>query len=117
MNVVGGILIGVGCALTLLSAVGVLRFPDVLMRANAASKAGGLGVALVLGGSAFLIGSPSATVKLVVAIVLQFATAPLAGHVIGRAAHRSGAPLWEGTHIDDLREYELSEGQSTPTAN
>lgn len=117
MNIVGGILIGVGCGLTLLSAIGVLRFPDVLMRANAASKAGGLGVAMVLGGAAFLLATPSATVKLILAIVLQFATAPLASHVIGRAAHRAGTPLWEGTVIDDLRDYELAEGQSTPPSN
>lgn len=48
----------------------------------------GLGVALVLAGAA---------------VVLQLLTAPIVGHVMGRSAYRSGAPLWEGTHTDDLR--------------
>lgn len=105
MTIVGGVLIGVGTALMLLASVGVLRFPDVLIRANASTKAAGLGVACVLAGVAFALPDPGATAKLVVAVVLQFATAPLAGHVIGRGAYRAGLPLWEGTHIDDLRGY------------
>lgn len=105
MSVAGGALVGIGTALMLLASVGVLRFPDVLMRANVATKAAGLGVACVLMGAALLLGSPGPAAKLVLAVVLQFATAPLAGHVIGRGAYRSGAPLWEGTHIDDLREH------------
>lgn len=105
MSVVGGALIGVGAALMLLASVGVLRFPDALMRANVATKAAGLGVACVLAGAAVLLASPSAAIKLALAVVLQFATAPLAGHVIGRGAYRSGAPLWEGTHLDDLQEH------------
>lgn len=105
MTVVGGALIGLGVALILLAGIGIVRFPDVLIRANAATKAAGLGVALVLGGVAFVIGTPAAAVKLGAAVVLQFLTAPVAGHVMGRGAYRSGAPLWEGTEVDDLRGY------------
>ncbi len=104
MTLLGGALIAAGVALMLLAGVGILRFPDVLMRASVATKAAGLGVACVLAGVAFLVDDTSASVKLTLAVLLQFATAPLAGHVIGRGAYRSGAPLWEGTHIDDLRE-------------
>ncbi len=100
-----GVLITAGALLMLLAGVGVLRFPDALTRASAATKATGLGVALILVGVAMAIGTPSAAVKIAVAIVLQFATAPLAGHVIGRAAYRSGAPLWEGTVVDDYRRF------------
>lgn len=105
MTIAGGILLGVGVALTLLAAVGILRFPDVLTRASAATKAAGLGVAMVLGGVALLFGTTEAVVKLTIAVVLQFITAPVSGHVIGRAAYRSGAPLWEGTWVDDLRGF------------
>lgn len=105
MTIIGGTLIGVGVALILLSGVGIIRFPDVLIRANAATKAAGLGVASVLIGVAFVIGTPAGFVKLGAAAVLQFLTAPVAGHVMGRAAYRSGAPLWEGTEVDDLRGY------------
>jgi multicomponent Na+:H+ antiporter subunit D len=77
----------------------------VLTRASASTKAAGLGVALVLGGAAFLFGTAEAAVKLSIAVAVQFATAPVSGHVIGRAAYRSGAPLWEGTHTDQLGDH------------
>ncbi len=98
-------LIGVGVALILLAGIGVLRFPDVLTRANAATKATGLGLAAVLAGVALQIATPRAFVVLGAAVLVQFATSPVSGHVIGRAAYRSGAPLWDGTHTDELREY------------
>lgn len=116
MNVAGGMLIGVGVLLTLLAALGTLRFPDVLTRSSAATKAAGLGLACVLGGAALLFGTVEAAVKLSLAVVLQFLTAPVAGHVISRAAYRSGVPLWEGTWCDELAPYEAARrrGPSPP---
>jgi multicomponent Na+:H+ antiporter subunit G len=105
VTVVGGVLVGIGSLLVLLAGVGILRFPDTLMRVNVATKAAGLGVAAILAGVAFLFATPEAAVKLSIAVVLQFATAPVAGHVIGRAAYRAGVPLWTGTHVDDLRGF------------
>lgn len=102
MTVVGGTLIALGVVLTLLAAVGILRLPDLLIRMNAATKAASLGVACVLAGVAFLDPSVEAAVKVTLAIVLQFATAPIAGHVIGRAAYNSGTPLWGGTLYDEM---------------
>ena len=58
-----------------------------------------LGVALVCLWGAPLFGDERPLLKL---SVLQFGTAPLAGHVMGRAAYRSGVPLWRGTIVDDL---------------
>ena len=104
-DLAASLLIGLGVVLILLAGIGVLRFPDVLTRANAATKATGLGLAVVLAGAAVQIGTPRAYLTLGAAVLVQFATAPVSGHVIGRAAYRSGAPLWSGTHTDDLREY------------
>jgi len=56
----------------------------------------------VLAGTAFAIGTREAAIKLSIAVVLQFATAPVSGHIIGRAAYRAGAPLWDRTAVDDL---------------
>jgi multicomponent Na+:H+ antiporter subunit G len=105
VTIVGGVLIGTGVVLILLAGIGIVRLPDVLTRASAATKAAGLGVALVLAGVAFVIGTPEAAIKLGAAVVLQFLTAPVAGHVMGRGAYRSGAPLWQGTEVDELRNY------------
>jgi multicomponent Na+:H+ antiporter subunit G len=35
-------------------------------------------------------------------VVFIFVTAPVAAHMIARAAYFSGVPLWEGTLSDDL---------------
>lgn len=106
MNLIGSFLVGIGTLLVLLAGVGILRFPDTLMRVNVATKAAGLGIASILAGSAFLFATPEAGVKLTIAVVLQFATAPVSGHVLGRAAYRAGVPLWEGTRVDDLRGFQ-----------
>ena len=99
------VLIGLGAGLVLLASIGVLRFPDVLTRANAASKATGLGLAILLVGVAVEVGTPRGWTVLGLAVALQLVTTPAAGHVLARAAYRSGAPLWEGTRSDDLRGY------------
>lgn len=104
-NLIAQALIAIGGALILLAGIGVLRFPGVLTRANAATKATGLGLAIVLAGAAVEIGTTRAYVTLGAAILVQFATAPVSGHIIGRAAYRAGTQLWVGTHIDDLADY------------
>jgi multicomponent Na+:H+ antiporter subunit G len=102
VTLAGQVLIGVGVGLTFLAAVGIVRLPDVLARMHAGTKAASLGLACVLLGAAMLVPSWSTFVKALLAIGFQLATAPVAAHVIGRAAYRSGAPLWRGTWIDEL---------------
>lgn len=108
MSVIGDVLILVGASLVLLAGVAALRLPDVLTRANGVGMATGLGLAMLLAGAAMAIGSVRALVVLGLAVLVQLGTSPVSGHVIGRAAYRSGAPLWEGTHSDDLRGYYAS---------
>ncbi|MDQ4144359.1 MAG: monovalent cation/H(+) antiporter subunit G [Actinomycetota bacterium] len=95
-------LIGLGAALMLLAGVGVVRLPDVFSRMHAGTKAASLGLACVLTGAAILVSDPVATVKVLLAILFQFVTAPVAAHAIGRAAYRAGVPMWEGTRYDEL---------------
>ena len=114
MTVLGGVLVGIGVLLTLLAAVGILRFPDVLTRASASTKAAGLGVACVLAGSALLFATPEAGIKLSIAVLVQFATAPVGGHVIARAAYRAGTPLWERTGVDQLAETSAKHASPPP---
>lgn len=102
MTIAASVFLLLGATLTLLAGIGILRFPDVFTRANAATKAAGLGVACLLLGAGLWIGTWEAGIKLGLAAVLQFVTAPISGHVMGRAAYRSGAPLAPITHIDDL---------------
>jgi multicomponent Na+:H+ antiporter subunit G len=85
-------------------ALGLVRFPDVLARMHAATKPQVFGLLLVLLGVAFSIRDLKVWLSLLVVITLQILTAPVAGHLIGRVAYRSGA--WEP---DDLLVDELAE--------
>ncbi len=101
MSIAAGTLIGIGATLMLLAGLGVVRLPDVFSRMHAGTKAASLGLACILVGVA-LESSAASAGKLVAAIVFQFSTAPVAAHIIGRAAYRAGIPLWEGTLVDEL---------------
>ena len=92
-----------GATLCLLAAAGVLRLPDFFMRMHAATKAGVVGCGLVLIGAGFADGTAATWVKVGIAVLFLLLTTPIAGHLLGRAAYVGGAPLWQGTAIDDLR--------------
>lgn len=100
----------------LLAAVGLLRLPDVYLRMSAASKAATLGASLLLLGAAFHFGTPAVAGRALVIAAFLFLTAPLAAHAVGRAAHRRGCPLWEGTTADELAAAEREGGTAAAAA-
>ncbi|MEM9915432.1 MAG: monovalent cation/H(+) antiporter subunit G [Planctomycetota bacterium] len=93
---------GLGCLLVLLASVGLLRMPDAYTRMQAASKASKLGAALVLAGGAMGLGDPPAIVRTVVAVVFLALTMPVAAHLLGRAAARTGVPFSDETKSIEL---------------
>lgn len=90
----------VGTFFLVVATLGVLRFQDPFQRMHASTKAGTLGAGLVLAGTALAMGALDATVVALVTIVFLIGTLPVAGHLLGRAAYISGAPLRGRT--DDL---------------
>jgi multicomponent Na+:H+ antiporter subunit G len=105
INTVVGLLILLGAVLSFLSAIGLLRFPDVYTRSHAASKSSTLGVISILSGAFlfFWLIEGHVSARLILGIVFVFLTAPVAGHLICRAAYRSKVPLWEKSRTDELR--------------
>ncbi len=81
--------------------IGLLRLPDVLLRMHASTKAGTLGVGLMVIGVAIHFGDLMVTTKAILIILFLLLTAPVAAHLIGRAAYRSGALLSSRTVIDE----------------
>jgi len=77
-----------GSLFALVAAIGVLRLPDVLARMHAATKAGAFGTSLLLVASAVHFGSASAVAKAVLVVLFFYVTAPVGGHLLGRAAYR-----------------------------
>ncbi len=92
-----------GAVFMLLAGAGILRMPDLFLRISATSKAGTLGVGLILLGAAIHFNEFGIYTRAIAIIVFMLLTAPVAAHMIGRAAYFDGAPLWQGTVRDDLR--------------
>jgi len=107
-----GILILCGAVIGLISAFGLIRLPDVYLRSHAATKSATLGVLLILAGAFlyFALFEGHVSAKLLLGIAFVFLTSPVAGHLNGRAAHRSGVPLWKHSVQDDLKQAEASRG-------
>ncbi len=109
MSVIGEILavglIMLGAGISLLSAIGVLRFTDVYTRSHAASKSTALGVLSVLLGTTFYFAFTDGfvSIRLLLGIFFVFLTAPVAAHVVCRSAYRSGVKLSETSCQDDLK--------------
>ncbi|MEM9066420.1 MAG: monovalent cation/H(+) antiporter subunit G [Planctomycetota bacterium] len=91
-----------GMFFTLVSAFGILRMPDLYTRMQAAAKAGTLGVALMVLSVAVYYNQLSYTMLALVIILFTFMTAPIASHLIGRAAYFIGVEKWSGHTRDDL---------------
>lgn len=92
-----------GAVFLLLAAVGIFRFPDLYSRMQAATKGATLGIALMLLGVAVYFDELGVTTRALLVIVFFFLTAPVAAHMLGRAAYILGVPLWEGTIGDELK--------------
>lgn len=101
-EIVTSLLVVAGAFFAFAAALGLVRLPDVLIRMHASTKAGTLGCGLILLAVATHFGDGGIVVRALAAILFLLLTAPVAAHLIGRAAYRSGVPLWSGTVIDEL---------------
>ncbi len=89
-TVLGSVLMVAGAVFSLLAAWGILDFPSPISRMHAATKSASLGLALLAVGAGVAAGSwPLVGVGSLVA-VFMFVTAPIAGHMVGRAAYLAG---------------------------
>ncbi|MFK7855808.1 MAG: monovalent cation/H(+) antiporter subunit G [Granulosicoccus sp.] len=84
-----------------IAGIGLLRFPDVLMRMHASTKAGTLGVGLSVISVAIFFADDIVTTRVILTVSFILLTAPVAAHLIGRAAYRTASPLWSPTIIED----------------
>ncbi len=97
------ILMTLGAAFLLLAGVGLFRMPDLYSRMQTATKGSTLGIALMLLGVAVYFDELGVTTRALLVIFFFFLTAPVAAHMLGRAAYILGVPLWEGTIGDELK--------------
>jgi multicomponent Na+:H+ antiporter subunit G len=106
-EVIAGFFILFGTIISLISAIGLVRLPDVYTRSHAASKSSTVGVLFMLIGTLlyFIISEGYFSIRLILGIVFVFLTAPVGAHVISRAAYRANVPLTETSVEDELKDY------------
>ncbi len=90
ISIVALIFMSLGLFFVLVAAIGVVKFRDVYTRLHAASKGATFGFCFIIFGAALLSGDPGDMAKAILAIIFQFLTAPLTGHMIARVAMRRG---------------------------
>ena len=103
MNGLIFLLMLIGAFFMFVAAIGVLRMPDLFMRVSATTKASTLGASSLLLAAAFYFDDYAITSRIAAIIAFIVMTAPVAAHMLGRAAYISQVPLWEGTVCDDLK--------------
>jgi multicomponent Na+:H+ antiporter subunit G len=102
VDVVAAILLLAGSALALIAAIGMFRMPDAYSRIHVATKPATLAVVCTVGAAMLRVPGLAPTTKLLLAVALQFWTAPVASHMIGRAAHESGLRPEQPWAVDDM---------------
>lgn len=110
---IAAVLILIGTIFSLLSAIGLIRLPDVYTRSHATSKSTTLGVLCTLVGTLlyFLITDQYISIRLLLGIFFVFLTAPVSAHLICRSAYRSNVKLAQISVQDELKSY-LSQDSS-----
>lgn len=97
---IGEVLGLAGATLILISAIGVVRFSDVLARLHALAKASTLGILLVLAGAAINLDHLNDITSVVLAGVLHLLASPPASNMVSRAAY-----LAEGLPAESVDEH------------
>lgn len=108
---IGVILILIGSIISVISAIGIIRFPDIYTRAHAATKTTTLAVLITLVGTFIYVwfSDMYMSVRLMLGIIFVFITAPISGHLVLRAAYRAHIKMTDSTAEDELQSALLKE--------
>ncbi len=99
------IVAGSGVFFIAVSSIGLVRLPDLYTRVHAAGKAGTLGIVgvlLAVGIYYGVGGNLPVVARMVALIAFFFLTAPVAAHMLDRAAFLTGVQPMEGTAPNEL---------------
>ena len=109
LTIIGEILVLIGTFFYFLSALGLIRMPDVYNRMQTSTKSATLGsLGVIVGVGIWAVGlgySPAWIVQTIAVAVFLLLTNPISAHALIRAAYKSGIPLWEGSVMDKYGEH------------
>ncbi len=105
-----------GVAFMLVSAIGLIRLPDIFSRMHAAGKASTAGVSCLLLAAGIYFWDANLFWRMILLIVLIFATAPIATTAMARAAYRTGSLRQLNLNRDEMggKALPASAPQSAP---
>lgn len=89
IEIISGLLIGIGLFFYLTGSIGLLRLPDVYSRLHALTKADNLGLGLLVAGLLLLAREPEDALKLTLVWLLTLAASASAAHLIAQQARRA----------------------------
>jgi multicomponent Na+:H+ antiporter subunit G len=104
-EVICSVFMVIGAVFMCVAGLGILRMPDLFMRMSSGTKASTLGVGFLLAAVAVRFPVLEVVSRTVAIIVFILLTAPVAAHMIGRAAYVIGIPLWKDSMVDELCEH------------
>lgn len=94
MSTAGTVLIALGLAFMVITALGMIRLPDFYSRVHAVSKSETLGIMLVLLGLILHEGATMVSLKIGLILVFVAVANPVGAHLLTRAALRTGQMPW-----------------------
>ena len=100
IDIIGYILMVIGVLFDIFGCIGLVRFPDVYNRLQAATKCVTLGTVTLLVGVALIEGWSAIAAKAIICAVFILITSPTAAHAIAKGAYASGVKLWEQSVVD-----------------
>ena len=103
-DVLGYLMIAAGVLFNIFGCIGLVRFPDVYNRLQAATKCVTLGTVMLLVGVGLVTGIGPTAAKAIICAVFVLVTSPTAAHAIAKGAYASGVALWEKTVVDKYAE-------------
>jgi multicomponent Na+:H+ antiporter subunit G len=115
LDVVASVLLLGGGVLALGAGVGLIRFPDLLARMHTAAKPQVLGLILVLVGLGLRLRTGHVIWVLLLVVMFQLLTAPVAAHMVARAGYRTGKVDPSSLVVDELtRDLTAAGGPELP---
>lgn len=115
MTFVGEAVALAGALLTLLAAIGLVRYQDALARMHIVSKATSLGFVLLAIGTALSLRSANDITSVLLAAGLQILTMPVAANLIGRSTYMAEGIPGRVDSTDELAAARSRVGDATTT--
>ncbi len=94
-TIIAGVLLGIGCFFIIVTAVGIVRFPDFYSRLHPAGKTDTVGQALIFISLMVYEGFSLVSIKLLIIITFIFIASPTATHAVAQAAFLRGVKPWK----------------------